>query len=319
MVGAILTGAFPRSDALVEATRAFDRKRLGRTELAEAYTADAKTVIDLQRAAGLQYTSDGQLNWQDLFRPLTEALSGIRLGPLTRWYDNNTFYRKPIVIDRPREVKPVAGEYYRTDLLPAGGKWRAALPGPYTFSSLSEDKTGGKTRDLILDLATVVSREAHRLEGQGFKLIQLNEPSLATDPPSKEIAHVVEAAIAEIFRGLNADTLVHTYFGHPGDSLEFLLDLPATFIGLDFYQVEVEALPPGEFDRGLVCGCVDARNSFLETPEEIASFAAKLRDRLDPPALLLAPNADLEFLPRTVAEQKLANLGKAVGLLEAKA
>ncbi len=315
MVGALLTGSFPRSDDLIEASRAFDRRRLDAEKLSTAFTEDARRVVALEQSAGLEFVDDGLLNWQDLLRPLAEVLPGIKLGALTRWYDNNTFFRKPIVTEPLGNSRPVPDTYYRTDLLPHGKGWRAVLPGPYTFSKLAADRAYGNRRDLQLDLSKVLAHEAQRLEERGFGLIQINEPSLATDPPSKDEQHVLQGAIANIVRGRRAKTLLHTYFGDPFPVLDFLLDLPVSFVGVDFLQASVGSLADHDFNRGLVCGVVDARNSLLEAPREIAEFGAKVQDRLGPKELLLAPNTDLEYLPRGVAEAKVDSLTRAVTIV----
>ena len=52
--------------------------------------------LDAQREAGLDYLSDGLLNWQDIFRPFDEAARGLEPGPLTRFLNTNTFYRRTL-------------------------------------------------------------------------------------------------------------------------------------------------------------------------------------------------------------------------------
>ena len=65
-----LSGSFPRSEALVEATRSLDRKRITPEECEVVRNADVSDVVALQRDAQLTLLTDGQLNWQDLFRPV---------------------------------------------------------------------------------------------------------------------------------------------------------------------------------------------------------------------------------------------------------
>ncbi len=316
MAGTLLTGSFPRSDELIEATRAYDRKRLEGEALQAAYTKDARAVVDLQVKAGLAHVDDGLLNWQDLLRPLAEALPGVKLAALTRWYDNNTFYRKPILTQPIAGGASISDRYYRTEVLPRGKSWRAVMPGPYTFSRLSEDKNYGNPRDVILDVSKVLARQARHLQSRGFGFIQISEPSLTTDPPDRDTQHVLEGALASIVRGLEAKTLLHTYFGDPTALLDFLLDLPTSYLGLDFQQVSLDALAHRDFNRGLVVGLMDARNSPVESPRELVEFARQVQDKVAPRDLLLAPNAELEFLPRWVAEAKLEALGRAGAALE---
>ncbi len=108
MVEAHLTGIFPRSEELVQATRAAVRGKISPTDLEAAFRHDLDALAQLQSDCGLDYVVDGQLNWQDLFRPFSNLFTGITLGSLTRWFDNNAFYRKPIIVDKimPSKAKP---------------------------------------------------------------------------------------------------------------------------------------------------------------------------------------------------------------------
>jgi methionine synthase II (cobalamin-independent) len=67
--------------------------------------------------------------------------------------------------------------------------------------------------------------------------------------------------------------------------------------------------------KGLACGCVDAGNTKMEKPSEIASFAEKVLETLEPKQLYITPNFDLEFIPYTFARQKVRNLGTALDIL----
>src|SRR5919198_592492 len=92
---AFVPGIYPRSEALVQATRDLDR---GRTTL-EAVDAqverDLQQFVAVQWQAGVDLLADGMLRWQDLFRPLVEASDGLEAGALTRYFDTNKFYPAP--------------------------------------------------------------------------------------------------------------------------------------------------------------------------------------------------------------------------------
>jgi methionine synthase II (cobalamin-independent) len=77
-------------------------------------------------------------------------------------------------------------------------------------------------------------------------------------------------------------------------------------IGIDFYATPSDALPAG-FDKLLLAGVLDARNSVLEDPQEIATFAAGLEVE----RVALVPNGDLQFVAEPIAREKLARLGQA--------
>src|SRR3989304_1544347 len=106
MAFAHLTGIFPRSEELITATRAFERGRADKSALDRLFEEEAQRLVALEGEHGLDSVTDGLLRWQDLLRPLADELPGVHAGPVTRWFDNNSFYRRP-VIEAPLE--PVGG------------------------------------------------------------------------------------------------------------------------------------------------------------------------------------------------------------------
>jgi len=85
---------------------------------------------------------------------------------------------------------------------------------------------------------------------------------------------------------------------------------------VDFYSTPFESLKGHDFDKGLACGCIDGRNSLLESPTQLKEIILKVREDLEPRAVYLTPSCDLEFLPFPVAEKKvrlLQDAGRLVG------
>lgn len=310
MVDACLTGIHPRSEALIAATRGYDRKRVTAEEVEEKLREDITSLARLQLEEGFGYLSDGLLNWQDIFRPFVEAWGGMSPGGLTRWFDNNTFFRQP-VIDGELEARPLSEHYFRFDLTSLGKRLKAVLPGPYTFMKLAENRHYAGPSDVLVSIARGMLEVCKRLAAQGYAHLQFNEPCLVVDPPPEELWSEIEAAYAVLRASTPVELSVHLFFGPAAPSAQHLLDLPVDTLGIDIYEEDLEALRQVDFDKGVACGCVDARNSLLESPEEIVRVASRVQDYLSPPTLILCPNADLEYLPRDVAEGKLRALGIA--------
>ncbi|HKV31575.1 MAG TPA: hypothetical protein VJT14_11230, partial [Candidatus Dormibacteraeota bacterium] len=59
---------------MVAATRGIDRGRVGSDAVERAFADDLAAFVRTQKDAGMDFFSDGLLKWQDIFRPLTEAL-----------------------------------------------------------------------------------------------------------------------------------------------------------------------------------------------------------------------------------------------------
>ena len=118
MIGTYVTGALPRTQELIAKTRLYDRGRLSEEELENSFLEATKRVIGIQEAANLTYVGDGMLRWQDLLRPFSEGLQGVEPGPLLRWFNNNTFFKAPI-IKSDLKIKPSITNQ-QIDLLPSG-------------------------------------------------------------------------------------------------------------------------------------------------------------------------------------------------------
>jgi len=301
-----LTGNFPRPDELIDVSRQLDRGRTDEKEFEENLTSSARKVITLQMTNGLDKLVDGQLSWQDIFRPFSELLDGVKAGTLRRWFDNNTFYRVPIVYDRVRRNEAPITKYYRHDLIPNRERRKAILPGPHTFAKLSENTAYASFADLVDDLAHSLADVSRELIEDGYTFLQFNEPSLCR-ATSQELE--IAKSGFELLARNHAKIMIHTYFDTVSHIIEDLLDFPVDCIGIDLYANDINAFDQYSFSHELSCGCVDGRNSLIEPVDQIVELITKVRDAIEPSQLYVGPNCDLEFLPYTVAEKKVRLLG----------
>jgi methionine synthase II (cobalamin-independent) len=92
------------------------------------------------------------------------------------------------------------------------------------------------------------------------------------------------------------------------------MEVEVEAIGVDFYATDVASLPR-PFPKTLLAGVIDARNSLLEEPEEIAGFARGLAEEIRG-ELHLVPNGDLQFVPERIAREKVLRLGAAARILK---
>ena len=136
---AFAPGIYPRSEALVQATRDLERGRTSPKAVAEQGERDFQELVSVQRAADLSFLSDGMLGWQDLFRPLAEAAEGLDARPLTRFLDTNTFYRGVLVDGEPRLRNPLPPP----DL--PDREWIGTLPSPLAFARAARDEVSAET------------------------------------------------------------------------------------------------------------------------------------------------------------------------------
>src|SRR5215203_2766705 len=304
-IRAYVPGIYARSEELVQATRDLDRGRTTEEAAEEQRLADLRAFIEAQREAGLDYFSDGLLNWQDIFRPFDESAEGLRPGPLTRFLNTNTFYRAPAVeAETPKLIQPLSEPFFRIEELPRG-RWVATLPSPY---SLAEQAAGEIEPRAVAE--GILGPQIRWLAGNGCAYIVLQETALFG---KRSDLHGLSEALEALASPL--PLALQLPFGDAGDVLEELLELPVDAIGMDFYATEVRALPR-PVPKTLLAGVVDARNSLLEEPEELAEFAHSLIAEMEEPELHLVTNGDLQFVPAKIAREKVLRLGATARILK---
>jgi len=288
----------------VAATRGIDRGRVGSDAVGRAFAGDLAAFVRVQKDAGMDFFSDGLLRWQDIFRPLTEAL-GVKPHTLVRWFDTNTFFREPELSGRltmpadPDAVAPDAS-------VPRPRV--TTLPSPYMFSRAAhtdQDRNG-----LMLALAEQVLRPAiDAAVAAGAELIHLEDPWLGYSGIAGEDWAPLTDALQILHRDLKATLAFHVYFGDAGPHIDQLLKLPVDAIGVDLVQTDLKALGSG-WDKGLVAGVINGRSSILESPKSLVDVARHLADTVRPRNLYLSSNCELGYLPTPVAEQKVQRLGE---------
>jgi 5-methyltetrahydropteroyltriglutamate--homocysteine methyltransferase len=289
-------GIYPRSEALIQATRDLDRGRTTPEAVDDQVQRDFRELVAVQEQAGLDLLSDGMLRWQDLFRPLAEGSDGLEARPLTRFLDTNTFYRALLVEGEPRLREPVPPPD-----LPAG-RWLATLPAPFALSYAARGALSAQAF-----AAYVIAPQIESYMDARCALVVLVDPFLSGAGGTEEAA----AALRELPDGVTY--ALHLPFGDGSGVIDDLADAPVDAVGIDFYATPLEAVPE-EYPREIAAGVVDARSSALESPEEMAAFAERLLERR-PAGLSLTVSGDLQFVPEHIAREKLGCLGRARALL----
>ena len=309
-----LSGIHSRSESTVATSRAYDRGRASQSSLNATFNNDSRNLLELEIKSGFTKISDGQLRWQDYLRPFSENLEWLTLGAdLSRWFDTNSFYRKPTVSGEVRlSSKKGKQNFNRT----------VAIPGPYTFASLVDDRYYGSKENLVFAFASVIREVVQFLSKKGFGTVQLNEPSLVyrygkSALTDKKELEVFLAAYEKYFATLGSNLVLHTYFGDSSKILRDLTKLEGVgVIGVDFTQTSLADLKGIEFDgKAMGCGCVDGRNSLVESPEWIAKYCQDAVRTLKPSGLLILPSCEMKYLPRTFADKKIHSIGRAAKLL----
>jgi 5-methyltetrahydropteroyltriglutamate--homocysteine methyltransferase len=315
-----LGGIYPRSEQLIELTRAYDRSKIDLDSVRKQIEQDTLALVTLQEDSGFETFSDGAFAWQDQLRPVVESLEGVTTGTrYDRWFDTNTFYKKPTITGRigVRAFEPK--NFIRTDLLPRTKGWKVTLPGPYTFSELSENLYYANQSELLTAVATAEHEIIKKLKDAGVSRFQLSEPCLVYRPYREQPLGKAEldnalVALQKTVDGIQAKFSVHTYFGDATSVLPNLLNLPVDTIGFDLFETDFSKLKI-ETTKKLALGIIDGRESNAEDPKWIVETATRVSKHVVVGGdVVLVPNSDLKFVPRKVADVKARALAGATKL-----
>lgn len=301
-----LTAAFPRSEGLVTATRDLDRGRTTADSVEELFVRTEEEVAALEGRLGFEERTAGYLRWSDLFRAFAETWEGFTVGPLTRWLETNTFYRQPILLAPPGRTPGAFSARLPPPLLRSPESARVLLPGPYTFVTMLDNRSGETETALVHRLGRLLGDEVRELRARGFSTFLFSEPQLVVHPPEGPRAEAVVAGYRAIEGALSGGTsIVWTYGADARPAFPLLDRLPVSVVGIDLAETEFDQIPAGPARAGLGLGVVDPRTTLEEDPAEVARVVRAAQSRRRTNTVWLGPGAPLDLLPWEPATRKL--------------
>lgn len=280
-------------------------------QVEEVYQSTIRRVIEEQKRAGVDLITDGQIRWNDIVTPFAKKISGFEINGLLRFFDNNVYYRKPVLKAKPAFNGSAAVEQFRFAQKFAGENLKAVIPGPFTFARMSVDEFFGNEEKFVLTLAELLHQEAVALVEAGATWVQIDEPCLCVEPGKIDL---VRRGIEIVTRGLKAKTMLFLYFGSIKPLVPKLFEFPVDAFGVDCVSrpENFSLLLTAPKGKGICCGCLDGRNIKLETDRELFPYFEKLAARTDGGEVFISPSSGLEFLPHADAVQKLERMVTAV-------
>lgn len=277
----LLYGIYPRSEELRKSYGKWERGKLSSEEIAGKIKEESDNFYNTVKEASLDYFTDPLFNWYDLFRPVALSIEGIKLGPLTRYKETNTFYRKPIIekigklgaMENFREVEenppfPMFHPYSSTSYI-------HFLPGINSLIKMS--KTDGKDDYLIGKLKERYLEIVKRL---GIERLLIYEPIQTNN---LDIYHEID------------------------DQTELYLVLTGGFDGTDEPQKKFHSII-GDDPYKLLKFCeipgikiVDAMNTKMQSG--ILERVKRYSDDFE--KIIISNTESFDFLPRAIADKKL--------------
>jgi len=304
-----VTGAYPKiSDEHQDLRRALhrhDRGELDADGLSGVLDESTRWAIGELDWAGLDVINDGQVRWDDLLAPFARAWSGCDRGPLERFYDNNTYFRQPVITGPITTEGRTLVRDFEFARGVARGQLKAAVCGPLTFATLAEDRHYRSLEDRTLAVADAIAAEIRGLGAAGATLIDIEEPALVAHPEHFALAR----AAIERLAVAGVPLALQTYFFPADPLLDALAAFPVAQVGVDVRSRDTHALERlNALRQTIVLGIVDARNTRVETESELVGLIEAALRQVPADYLWLAPTTGLEYLPHDVAVKKLKAL-----------
>jgi 5-methyltetrahydropteroyltriglutamate--homocysteine methyltransferase len=291
-----------------------------------------RVVFDLQRQAGIDLPTDGELYRFDVNHPDTNGmidyfvrrLGGVRSSAGRR--EAAAFRAKAEMRFRSKPAGVVTGPISEGELnLPddcaradtvAGGPFKFTLTSPYMLARTLLDEHYRDFQALTLAIADALAAQARELD---CSCVQVDEANIPGNPEDGPLA---AEAINRVLDAVRGEKAVHFCFGNYGGQtiqrgtwgalVSFLNSLRADHLVLELAHrpsSDLDALRDLRPEVGVGVGVVDIKVNHIETPDEIAASLERAERTLGSGRVRYAhPDCGLWLLKRSVADRKLAAL-----------
>jgi len=313
--------ALPSEQALLDATR---------------------VVFNLQRQAGIDLPTDGELYRFDVNHPDTNGMIEYfvhKLGGVRREVgrsDTAAFRGKTEMRFRTKPAAVVTGPITEGVLnLPedcaraasvAGGPFKFTVTSPYMLARTLLDEHYQDFAKLTFALADALAAQMGDLSCACVQVDEANIPGNPADGP------LAAEAINRVLDAVRVEKAVHFCFGNYGGQTIQKGDWTALIAFLnrlraDHLLLELAHRPPSDLDAlkdvdpriGIGLGVVDIKVNHIETPEEIARAIERAEKVLGPGRVrYVHPDCGFWMLKRSVADRKIAALVKGRDLYLAR-
>ena len=332
-----IVGSFPQPDWLIDRAklagrfpprvRAKELWRVAEPHLQQAWDDATLLAIRAQELAGLDIVSDGEIRRESYSNRFATALDGVDL-------DN-----PGTVINRSGQANPVpriVGKIRRRhavevdDLLflkrHTTRLTKITVPGPFTMSQQAQNDFYASDEEAAMDYAAAVNEEIKDLFAAGADVVQIDEPYMQAQP--EKARQYGLAALNRALEGVVGTTAVHICFGYAAvvqqrpSGYSFLPELRGCRckqVSIETAQSKLDCSVLAQLeDKQVMVGCIDLSDMTIETPEVVAARIRRALPFVAAERIILAPDCGMKYLPREVAQGKLAAMVAAAKILRAE-
>ncbi|WP_018334032.1 uroporphyrinogen decarboxylase family protein [Actinomycetospora chiangmaiensis] len=329
-----LVGSYAQPDWLIDRAKLAGRfpprvraKELWRVEdqyLEQAQDDATLLAIRAQERAGLDIVTDGEMRRESYSNHMATALDGVDIDNPGTALDRS---------GHPNPVPRIAGEIRRTrpierrdvEFLRANTDRtvKITVPGPFTMSQQAQNDFYPDAEAAAMAYGAAVNAEVKDLFDAGADVVQIDEPYMQARPePARQYGL---AALNAALEGVTGTTAVHLCFGYAAiiherpEGYSFLPELA----GCPVDQISIETAQSGLdlgvlrdlTDKTIILGVIDLSDPTVETAETVAGRVRRAFDYLPPEQVVIATDCGMKYLPRDVADGKMAAMAGAAQIL----
>ena len=291
-----------------------------------------RVIFDIQRQAGIDLPTDGELYRFDVNHPDTNGMIDYFIAPMSGIRttlgrsDYEAFQKKETMGFRRKPAGVVTGPIgegglnlfadCETAASVAGGEFKFTVTSPYMLSRTLLDNYYGDFETLTMAIAEVL---ASQVEGLPCACIQVDEANIPGNPADAPLA---ARAMNVVLDRIKTQRAVHLCFGNYGGQtiqkghwqslINFLNSLHVDHLVLELAHRPVEdldALREVEARIKMGVGVIDVKVNRVETSDEIARTIAAIEKKLGPGRLgWIHPDCGFWMLKRSVADRKMEAL-----------
>jgi 5-methyltetrahydropteroyltriglutamate--homocysteine methyltransferase len=329
-----IVGSFPQPEWLIDRAklagrfpprvRARELWRLQEPYLAQAQDDATLLAIRAQEEAGLDIVSDGEIRRESYSNRFATALDGVDLDNPGTGLDRS---------GHPNPVPRITGRIRRRHAVEVGDLQflkrhttrltKITVPGPFTMLQQAQNDFYADEAEAAGDYADAVNAEIKDLFAAGADVVQIDEPYMQARP-DKARAYGL-AALNRALEGVQGTTCVHICFGYAAviharpSGYSFLPELAGCScrqVSIETAQSHLDTRVLKELgDKQVLVGCLDLSDMTVETPQVIADRIRRALEHIAPEQVILAPDCGMKYLPREVAQGKLAAMVEAARML----
>ena len=322
-----IVGSYPQPEWLIDRAklagrfpprvRARELWRIPEPWLAQAQDDATLLAIRMQEEAGLDIVSDGEIRRESYSNRFATALDGVDLdNPGTALDRSGHPNPVPRIVGRIRRRHAVEVADLQFLKRHTTRRTKITVPGPFTMLQQAQNDHYAREEEAAMDYAAAVNEEIKDLFAAGADVVQIDEPYMQARP--EKARQYGLAALNRALEGVQGTTCVHICFGYAAiihqrpTGYSFLPELAGCGcrqISIETAQSHLDTAVLRELGgKQILVGCLDLSDPAVETPEVIAGRVRRALEHVPPENVVLAPDCGMKYLPREVAQGKLANM-----------